>query len=95
MKPKNVFGQPLVPATLRAAQSPQLTHKNKVEEDLRKLLIVDDVVKNHRKVTVSDLVGYRQHVFIVVLSLTSYCPLLWVEWVVKTQILRIALITWI
>ncbi|XP_031428244.1 uncharacterized protein LOC116221517 isoform X2 [Clupea harengus] len=51
MKPKNVFGQPLVPATLRAAQSPQLTHKNKVEEDLRKLLIVDDVVKNHRKVT--------------------------------------------
>lgn len=59
LKTKNVFGQPLVLATLRAVQSPQQTRKNKVEEDLRTLLTVNDnVEKNHRKITVSYLVRY-------------------------------------
>ncbi|XP_041949709.1 uncharacterized protein LOC121709994 isoform X2 [Alosa sapidissima] len=46
----NVFGQPLLSATRRTGQSPLLTRRTQVEEDLRKLLVVGDTV-DHGKVT--------------------------------------------
>ncbi|KAL2095307.1 hypothetical protein ACEWY4_010026 [Coilia grayii] len=50
VKLKNVFGQPLVLAALKPVQSPQLSRKSKIEEDLRSLLIMDNNIENHRKV---------------------------------------------
>ncbi|XP_051955431.1 signal-induced proliferation-associated 1-like protein 1 isoform X2 [Xyrauchen texanus] len=43
---KNVFGQPRVIASLRAACSPQPVRKSTVVEDLKKLIVMDDTEDN-------------------------------------------------
>ncbi|KAI4886817.1 hypothetical protein NFI96_018384, partial [Prochilodus magdalenae] len=46
---RNVFGQPRVFATLRAACSPRPARKNSIVEDLKKLIVMDDITDNtHR-----------------------------------------------
>ncbi|XP_026796806.3 signal-induced proliferation-associated 1-like protein 3 isoform X4 [Pangasianodon hypophthalmus] len=42
-KSKNVFGQPRVIATLRSGFTPQPVHKTTVVEDLKKLILMDEV----------------------------------------------------
>lgn len=42
MNSKNVFGQPRVIASLRAACSPRPVRKSTVLEDLKKLIVMDD-----------------------------------------------------
>ncbi|XP_017573561.2 uncharacterized protein LOC108439598 isoform X1 [Pygocentrus nattereri] len=49
MNSRNVFGQPRVTATLRAACSPRPARKSTVVEDLKKLIVMDDITDiSHR-----------------------------------------------
>lgn len=43
MKSANVFGQPRVIATLRSGCTPRPVHKTTVVEDLKKLILMDEV----------------------------------------------------
>lgn len=40
--PKNVFGQPRLRASLRDLRSPRRTYKSTIEDDLKKLIIMDN-----------------------------------------------------
>lgn len=42
MNSKNVFGQPRLRASLRDLRSPRRTHKSTIEDDLKKLIIMDN-----------------------------------------------------
>ncbi|XP_036443597.1 uncharacterized protein LOC118819792 isoform X2 [Colossoma macropomum] len=46
MNSRNVFGQPRVIATLRASCSPRLARKSTIVEDLKKLIVMDDITDN-------------------------------------------------
>lgn len=41
MSTKNVFGQPRLRASLRDLRSPRKTYKSTIEDDLKKLIIMD------------------------------------------------------
>ncbi|XP_062391785.1 proline-rich protein 36-like [Sardina pilchardus] len=58
LKSKNVLGEPLLCATLKTVPSPPLAPRTRVQEDLRKLLVVGDTV-DHRKVTNLDGTLYQ------------------------------------
>ncbi|KAI1903833.1 hypothetical protein AGOR_G00031290 [Albula goreensis] len=45
---KNVFGQPRLRASLRDLRSPRRAHKSTVEDDLKKLIIMDSTETPHR-----------------------------------------------
>ncbi|XP_066502273.1 uncharacterized protein [Hoplias malabaricus] len=45
MSSRNVFGQPRVVATLRATCSPRPVRKTTVVEDLKKLIVMDDIIE--------------------------------------------------
>lgn len=42
MNSKNVFGQPRLRASLRDLRSPRRTYKSTIEDDLKKLIIMDN-----------------------------------------------------
>lgn len=42
MNSKNVFGQPRLRASLRDLRSPRRSHKSTIEDDLKKLIIMDN-----------------------------------------------------
>lgn len=45
MNSKNVFGQPRLRASLRDLRSPRRAHKSTIEDDLKKLIIMDNPVE--------------------------------------------------
>ncbi|KAJ8405863.1 hypothetical protein AAFF_G00313000 [Aldrovandia affinis] len=45
---KNVFGQPRLRASLRDLRSPRRAHKSTIEDDLKKLIIMDNIDTPHR-----------------------------------------------
>lgn len=54
---KNVFGQPRVIASLRAACSPRPVRKSTMVEDLKKLIVMDDTEDCAQGDSVRDVLG--------------------------------------
>ena len=64
MNSKNVFGQPRLRASLRDLRSPRRSHKSTVEDDLKKLIIMDnpaDPVPQREKVLTLVSFTDKQH----------------------------------
>lgn len=53
MNSKNVFGQPRLRASLRDLRSPRRAHKSTIEDDLKKLIIMDNPAETSSRDAVS------------------------------------------
>lgn len=49
MNSKNVFGQPRLRASLRDLRSPRRTYKSTIEDDLKKLIIMDNPAESPQR----------------------------------------------
>lgn len=79
MNSKNVFGQPRLRASLRDLRSPRRAHKSTIEDDLKKLIIMDNPTETPSRDAVSILSHKNEsklnrNSFVLIFVLTPQSP---------------------